>query len=94
MTHHTNHAPSTSWQRVLNQTWPQHDQHGHHARDIDLHTENTPARARLLWADDGWQILPGRITRRANGCVYVEINDPRMMIAGVWLAERHTQPDT
>ena len=87
MSHHTNRAPSHQWQPILNSRWPQRDDKGPHARDIPTGTENTPVQARIHWRTDGWATVTGRVTRRANGCVYVEVDDPRMMVAGVWVSE-------
>ncbi|KQP83726.1 hypothetical protein [Aeromicrobium sp. Leaf291] len=87
MSHHTNRAPSHQWQPILNQQWPQRDDKGPHARDIPTATENTPVQARIHWRTDGWETVTGRVTRRANGCVYVEVSDPRMTVAGVWVSE-------
>lgn len=93
--HHTNASMGQAWarwQRILNQSWPQRDDTGPHARDIREGTERTPAEARVHWVRDGLEILPGLVTRRANGCVFVELNDPRCAIRGVWLSETDVRP--
>lgn len=88
--HHSNAQmgiPSSRWQRILNTAWPQRDEHGRHARDVPFGTESTLVEARVRWLEDGWDVVAGRVTRRANGCVYVQIEDRRMVTPGVWLRE-------
>ncbi len=93
MTHHTNRAPSALWQVVTNQAWPERDEHGPHARSIPIEpSERTPVRVRLHFARDGWDILEGVVERRANGCVYARVDDPRVTGGAQWVAERDVQP--
>lgn len=53
---------------------------------------DTEFRVRLAWRDDGQEVQVGEITRRANGCVYVELDDPRLATYGVWVRESDVQP--
>lgn len=92
MTHHTNRAPSALWQRVENEAWPERDENGPHALSIPIEpTERTPVRVRLKLARDGWVILDGVIERRANGCVYVRVDDPRVTLGFAWVTEGDVQ---
>lgn len=88
MSHHTNRAPSAQWQTVLNQRWPERDENGPHARSVPIEpSERTPVRVRLKLARDGWVILDGIVERRANGCVYVRVNDLRVTMNAAWVGE-------
>jgi hypothetical protein len=93
--HHTNTGnamPSHHWQWVENQCWPERDENGPHARSIKAEaTERTPVRVKLLFDRDGWVVMDGEVRRRANGCVYVHVNDRRVRNWACWVSEQHVQ---
>lgn len=78
--------PGGRMQRVLNERWPYRDEQGDHARDGVTRRHDRPAAtARVVFARDGEQLLQGHVTRVANGCVYFEAADDRLVRFGVWL---------
>ncbi|WP_311208710.1 MULTISPECIES: hypothetical protein [unclassified Aeromicrobium] len=93
---HTNAGmprPGGRWQSILNESWPQRDETGFHARDVRDNTEHTLVEARIVWKDDGQEVLPGVVTRRWGRFVFVEqLNDPRVRARGVWLEDSDTRP--
>ena len=75
-------------QRVTNERWPAIDDNGngHAPRAIIRHLPSTvPAIARVVFDRDGEVELTGHVTRVANGCVYFEAGDMRLVRFGVWL---------
>lgn len=92
-------------QKILNQSWPQHDANGFHARDIHpaKHPDGTPwsidVDVRLEFEHDGQAILTGRATRWNSTHVFVNgLNDPRIPPPGVWVraadVRRRESPDS
>ena len=77
------HQPQL-WQTVINQHWPLHDRQGAHARGIPDRTP-IPVRVRLEWERDGEQWLDGQATRWTRDSVYVQLDDPRLRVNGVWV---------
>lgn len=79
-------------QKILNQSWPQHDADGPHARNIRpaQHEDGSPwtidVDVRLELNDDGIVVLPGRAERWNGTHVFVAgIEDPRIPRPGVWV---------
>lgn len=78
--------PSGRLQRVLNERWPYRDEKGGHARvGVTPRHDRPPATARVVFDRDGEVLLQGHVTRVANGCVYFEAADDRLVRFGVWL---------
>lgn len=81
--------PPPDWsllQKILNERWPLHDQHGDgHARGIPGQLGNISVDARVIWERDGEEILSGSAKRWINAYVYVTFHDPRRHGHGVWL---------
>jgi hypothetical protein len=78
-------------QQILNQSWPERDAGGFHARNIhdqpvDRHLDVT---VRVVFERDGEVLIPGRATRWNRSHVFVTaINDPRVPRPGVWVLAR------
>jgi hypothetical protein len=72
---------------VLNESWPEQDSKGPHARNIPEQPANNhrPCIVRLVFKDDGETILDGRATRWTRTHVYVSVNDPRVPGYSVWV---------
>jgi hypothetical protein len=72
------------WQQVTNEHWP--------PAGVARSLRESPAErqidvtARVVFAGDGEQFLPGRATRWTADHVCVCISDPRLQVAYVWLA--------
>lgn len=47
--------------------------------------------ARVVWADDGEEHIPGRALAWTTGEVFVEIRDPRWQLDSVWLTAADVQ---
>lgn len=75
--------PHSLWQAVTNRSWP--------PGDIARTLRDAPADqqidviARIVFADDGEQHLPGLATRWTRQHVCVSISDPRLQVQFVWL---------
>lgn len=85
-------TPERLHQRVLNQSWPQHDDNGPHARGIHpaQHDDGSPwtidVQVRIVLEHDGIVILDGRAERWTTTHVFVTaITDPRVPRPGVWV---------
>lgn len=79
--------PSGRLQRVLNERWPHSDENGTHARDGIIYRHDRPAAiARVVFDGDGELELTGHVSKVANGCVYFEAGDMRLVRFGVWLS--------
>jgi len=78
-------------QRVLNQSWPQQDAKGFHARGIrparhdDGSLWTIDVLVRLDLSVDGEVIIEGRAERWTATHVYVVVNDPRVPGRQVWV---------
>lgn len=84
MTDHSTNPESAaswrSWQTVLNQTWPPEP------RTLRNRPEPIPVIVRVHWEHDGEEHLPGLATRWDPHHVYVELDDRRLAITGIWVA--------
>lgn len=72
------------WQDVTNEAWPPLGV-ARTLRDVPL-DQQLEVVARLVFAVDGEQYLPGRAIRWTRTNVCVMINDPRLQVSYVWLA--------
>lgn len=79
--------PGRGSQTILNEAWPQTDQHGgRHARDIPNQPKHIPVTVRLVFEHDGETTLPGSAARWTRTHVYVtSINDRRVLNHAVWV---------
>lgn len=85
--------PSGKLQRVLNERWPHHDENGPHARDGITYRHDRPAAvATIHFSSDGTTQVDGWVTRVANGSVYFEAPDDRLVRFGVWLPGEDVKP--
>lgn len=77
-------------QTVLNESWPQRDSKGFHARDIPHQPveKHLKVTVRLVFATDGETFLDGRATRWTRSHVFVELADPRLAVMFVWVLAR------
>lgn len=73
--------PHSLWQDVTNESWPP----GTIARTLRDADHAIDVTARVVFALDGEQYLPGRATRWTRQHVCVAISDPRLQVSFVWL---------
>ena len=81
------------WQEVLNQDWPCRDRNGPHAREGIIYVTSVPVTARIIWEHDGEERIDGQVTRwnETMTHVFVEADDGRLQINGVWLRVEDTR---
>lgn len=77
-----------SQQAVENESWPQRDSHGFHARGLHDRPHPIDVRVRIVWAIAGEQIIEGRALRWNRSHVYVVFADTRLATQGVWVLAR------
>jgi hypothetical protein len=88
-------TPERLHQQILNQSWPQRDKDGFHARDVQpaRRADGSPwtidVEVRIEFDGDGETVLAGRAERWNATHVFVAaINDPRVPRPGVWVEAR------
>jgi hypothetical protein len=74
-------------QEILNESWPERDSKGPHARNIREQPAHNhrPCRVRLVFKNDRETILDGLATRWTSSHVYVTVNDQRVRGFAVWV---------
>lgn len=84
MARHPDTRPSDSWQAVTNKHWPSPEL-ARTLRDVPADRQ-IKVVARVVFEDDGEQLLDGTAVRWTRNHVCVWLNDPRLQVAYVWLA--------
>lgn len=79
-------------QRVLNVSWPLHDENGPHARGIGDMRPSVPAQARIVFEHDGQVIVDCTAVRQHGDHVCVYLHDDRLQVPYVWLAAADVRP--
>lgn len=76
------------YQRVLNESWPQRDRTGWHARGIKSADHTIPVTVRVDFEHDGECCLEGTADRWTRTHVHVAVLDERLQVKGVWVMAR------
>lgn len=84
--HHSAPDPGHgTYQQVVNVSWPLRDENGPHARNIPDQPTHPRIEARLVFETDGESIVSGVAVRKHGRCICVNVHDPRLQVAYVWL---------
>lgn len=77
-----------AWQAVENEHWPANP------RGWRWHEPGIDVRVRIVFERDGETFLDGTARRWDTNHVYVEIDDRRLQINGVWLRPKDVKRQT